>query len=421
MFKYLESFSTNRLTSPTRLFLAVVAAACLIWFVLPSSRHSVHHAESNDSVKNENKLVEPEFDTDRQISLQQTEDNQSLMAAVKVARFGLKWQKRAPKNGKTDGYLAISHDQNFKTWFGEDGLTVRPTGSEQPERAWRMDMRLQSYGYGNALTAAPPIVGRKTNENRIEYERSNFKTTTSKPHSIAQSTTRSPQLIEWYENGSSGIEQGFKIINRPERRGAVDSESLRVSLSVAGDLCAKLKDDGKEIELIDKRGERALSYSNLVVKDADGRDLVARMETEAEGREIVLVVDDQHASYPITIDPLLWSQQDHLMPSDGGTGDRFGFAVAISGKTAVVGAYHDAFLNGTPGVAYVFVRTGKVWLEQAQLRTTDTGIQGGLFGWSVAIIGDTIAVGAQYMDVDHGNGVSDAQGAAYVFVRTGTT
>ena len=119
---------------------------------------------------------------------------------------------------------------------------------------------------------------------------------------------------------------------------------------MAGDLSAKLKDDGKEIELIDKRGERALSYSNLVVKDADGRELVARMEAEAEGREIVLVVDDQHASYPITIDPLLWSQQAHLTPSDGGTGDRFGFSVAISGTTAVVGAYHDGFLSGTRGL-----------------------------------------------------------------------
>jgi hypothetical protein len=89
MFKYLESFSTNRLTSPTRLFLTVVATGCLLWFVLPSSRQSVHHADSNDSVKSENKLVEPELETDRQTSLQQTEDNQSLMAAVKVARFGL--------------------------------------------------------------------------------------------------------------------------------------------------------------------------------------------------------------------------------------------------------------------------------------------------------------------------------------------
>ena len=281
------------------------------------------------------------------------------MAAVKLARFGLRWQKRAPKNGETDGYLAISHDQNFKTWFGEDGLTVRPTGSEQPERAWRMDMRLQSYGYGNALTIAPPIVSRKTNENRIEYERSNFKSTTSKLHSISQSTTRSPQLIEWYENGSSGIEQGFKIINRPERRGAADSESLRVSLSVAGDLSAKLKDDGKEIELIDKHGERALSYSNLVVKDADGRELVARMETKAAGREIVLVVDDQHASYPITIDPLMWSQQNHLIARDGGAGDRFGFAVAISGNTAVVGAYHDTFLRRHPGPCLCFYPDGE--------------------------------------------------------------
>ncbi|PYS67626.1 MAG: hypothetical protein DMF69_22485, partial [Acidobacteria bacterium] len=342
------------------------------------------------------------------------------MRAITAARFGITWQKRAPSSRETGGYLGVSHDQNFKTWFGKSGLTVLPTGSEKRERDWRMNMRLQSYGYGNALAAAPPIVSRKTTENRIEYVRSTVRLSTSKGRSVTQSTIPKPQLIEWYENGPSGIEQGFKVINRPKRRGAADTESLRVTLSVAGDLCAKLKGDGKEIELIDKHGERALSYSKLVARDADGRELVARMETKAEGREIVLVVDDQHASYPIMIDPLMWSQQNHLIARDGGVGDRFGFAVAISGNTAVVGAYHDSFLNGTPGLAYVFIRTGKTWTEQSRLRTDEVGTQGGKFGWSVAISGNTVVVGASYMDIDVGTGVSQAQGAAYVFVRTGT-
>src|SRR6185369_6712811 len=119
-----------------------------------------------------------------------------------------------------------------------------------------------------------------------------------------------------------------------------------------------------------------------------------------------------------TIDPLMWSQQIHLRARDGAAGDRFGFAVAISGNTAVVGAHHDSFLSGTPGLAYVFTRTGNSWTEQAQLRPN--GKQGGLFGWSVAISGNTVVVGAEYMDIDQGINVSRAQGAAYVFVRTGT-
>ena len=57
------------------------------------------------------------------------------MQALTAARFGLKWQERAPFGGESGGgYLGMSHDQNLNAWFDEEGATIRPTVPEQ-ERA----------------------------------------------------------------------------------------------------------------------------------------------------------------------------------------------------------------------------------------------------------------------------------------------
>jgi hypothetical protein len=109
-------------------------------------------------------------------------------------------------------------------------------------------------------------------------------------------------------------------------------------------------------------------------------------------------------------------QQGHLIASDGGSEDDFGSAVAVSGDTAVVGSPgHDVGGVHNQGAAYVFVRTGDVWTEQAQLLAPD-GADSDSFGWSVAISGDTIVVGARSDKV----GANEEQGSAYVFTRNGT-
>src|SRR5262245_17460684 len=62
-------------------------------------------------------------------------------------------------------------------------------------------------------------------------------------------------------------------------------------------------------------------------------------------------------------DPLTWTQQT-LTASDGSAGDRLGTAVALNGSTALVGAYED---NSRAGSAYVFVKGGQGWSQQAKL------------------------------------------------------
>jgi FG-GAP repeat/Viral BACON domain len=104
-----------------------------------------------------------------------------------------------------------------------------------------------------------------------------------------------------------------------------------------------------------------------------------------------------------------WTQQAKITPSDPGGEGHFGISVAISGDTAVVGR-----VDRIPNAAYVFVRSGSTWSQQAKLTVSD-GTSNSGFGGSVAISGDTVVGGAPYQD-----GANSQQGAAYVFVRSGT-
>lgn len=109
-----------------------------------------------------------------------------------------------------------------------------------------------------------------------------------------------------------------------------------------------------------------------------------------------------------------WSQQAKLLASDGEAGDRFGVSVAVEGDALVAGAMADDGSWADSGSAYVFVRNGALWTEEAKL-LADDGRAFDYFGISAAIAGDQVVIGAHEADA----GAVDA-GAAYVFVDDGT-
>ncbi len=111
-----------------------------------------------------------------------------------------------------------------------------------------------------------------------------------------------------------------------------------------------------------------------------------------------------------------------IKASDAASLDRFGHSVAIDGDTAVVGAFQadtlsPALLEDT-GAAYVYVRSGNTWTQQQKLvePASDWKVGGEAFGRSVAISGDTIAVGSPFSDKD---AVTNDTGVVFVFVRSG--
>lgn len=121
------------------------------------------------------------------------------------------------------------------------------------------------------------------------------------------------------------------------------------------------------------------------------------------------------AAYIYRLNNGTWTQEAVLLAPDGAVADKFGYSVAISGETIVVGAYQDdtGFADG--GSAYVFVRSGSTWTFQQKL-TPAIMAASDEFGNAVGITGDSIIVGAHFADLPSN---SDA-GAAYVFQRSGT-
>jgi uncharacterized repeat protein (TIGR01451 family) len=125
---------------------------------------------------------------------------------------------------------------------------------------------------------------------------------------------------------------------------------------------------------------------------------------------------DQGSVYVFVRNENTWTQEAHLVAADGASSDRFGYPVALSGDTALVGSTgDDVGANTDQGSAYVFVRSGTNWSQQAQLTASD-GVSYDNFG-VVALSDNTALVGAEWDDV----GLNQDQGSAYVFVRSGIT
>ena len=129
----------------------------------------------------------------------------------------------------------------------------------------------------------------------------------------------------------------------------------------------------------------------------------------------------------------------YLKASNTGATDLFGYSVSLSGDTLAVGAYWEdsnaTGVNGSQsdnsvsqsGAVYVFTRSGRTWSQQAYLKASNTGVND-LFGYSVSLSGDTLAVGARYEDSNatgvngsESNNSESSSGAVYVFTRSGTT
>jgi FG-GAP repeat len=328
---------------------------------------------------------------------------------------------------------AVNVHQHLRVAFSSRGVHVA-SGSAG------LGIALTAYGYGSSLHPVSAVAPRAS-ANRVTYPRG--------------------ALTEWYANGPLGLEQGFDVAARPP----AGSGPLTLSLSFSGGLAAHLEHGSVLLE-----GDRAkLRYGALTVTDADGRTLPSSLAIS--GRRVEIRIDDHGAAYPLRIDPLL--QQAELTASGGETGlytvatsgttvavgdpgwegsegnkyfegavylfheastgwanatetakltspgkaaselEQFGHSLAVSGDTLVVGAPGRA---GQGGV-YVFEAPAEEWtnVKQVATLTASDGQGNDSFGWSVALSGKTIAVGAP--------GHSPASqtitlgGAAYVFVE----
>jgi FG-GAP repeat/RTX calcium-binding nonapeptide repeat (4 copies) len=314
---------------------------------------------------------------------------------------------------KTDGSssLPLSAQAAISSALGRD------------QKAYHAQARGNGFEAGNpqhALSAAFTPEGVQIQSGaarfRLRFQGHGYGDATAKAGAVAPQASSNRveyqhgDLTEWWVNGPLGLEQGFTLNRAPER----GQGPLTIALTLSGDLSAALEPDRKSLTLSRSDGSTPLRYAGLVANDAMGRALPAWFELD--GTRLALRVDDTGARYPVIVDPFV--QQAKLTASDALANDFFGYSIAVDGDTVVVGApFDDAGTKVDSGVAYVFVKPATGWATTATVSATldaNTAKQpGDLFGQSVAVHGDTIVVGAPLEDSPPGSN----QGAAYVFTK----
>ena len=200
------------------------------------------------------------------------------------------------------------------------------------------------------------------------------------------------------------------------------------SVAISGDTAivgARYDNDGGSDSgsayIFGRSGTDWFHWQKLTADDAADKDEFG-FSVAIDGDTVVIGAHDDDddggasgSAYVFIRSGTTWTQQAKLTADDANNGDRFGYSVAISGDTAVVGARYDNYGVPDSGSAYVFIRSGTTWTQQAQL-TADDRASNDYFGISVGISGETAVIGA-FGDDDDGS----ASGSAYVFGRSGTT
>lgn len=236
------------------------------------------------------------------------------------------------------------------------------------------------------------------------------------------------------DSNGTGINSGAEITNSASNSGAVYVFTRTAGTTWTQQAYIKASNTGVGDE-----------FGRSVAIDGDTLAVGAYLEDSNgtgvnSGTEADNSADNSGAVYVFTRTGTTWTQQAYIKASNTGAGDQFGFSVALKGNTLAVGALvEDSNATGVggnetdnsasgSGAVYVFTRTGTTWIQQAYLKASNTGA-GDQFGISVALDGDTLAVGAQNED-GNGTGVNSGaetdnslpdSGAVYVFTRSSTT
>jgi hypothetical protein len=268
-------------------------------------------------------------------------------------------------------------------------------------------------------------------------------------HAVALSADGNTMAVSafWEPSAATGINGNQRDESIPQagavyvftRRGTTWTQQAYVKASNTG-----------EAGTADTFGEGD-QFGFSMALSADGSTLAVGALTEdggvpgINGNQTSNAAASAGAVYVFTRTGDAWSQQAYVKSANIDAGDMFGYAVALSadGSILAVGAFDEdgsaRGINGKPdnmnngsGAAYVFTRTGGTWSQQAYIKASNGEPQDS-FGVHVALDddGDTLLVGSLDEDCS-ATGVNPpgcgsdwkedlSMGAAYVFVRSGTT
>jgi RNA polymerase sigma factor (sigma-70 family) len=210
--------------------------------------------------------------------------------------------------------------------------------------------------------------------------------------------------------------QASEVKLRPEN--VAEGDSFGYSVAIHGDYAivgAPGKDDKKGVAYIFKRdGDSWKEQQMLFADDRRKEDYFgSRIAISDEFAFVSAPLDDDRGEgtgsvYIFRRTGESWAQQDKLYPHGQWiTWCYFGRDMDISGDYLVVGS---PFEENSGGAIYIFKRDGNTWNEQAKLKSSDWAVNG-YFGEAASISGDYVIAAAPY----HKNN----KGSAYIFKREG--
>ena len=183
-----------------------------------------------------------------------------------------------------------------------------------------------------------------------------------------------PGVTEEYSVSVDGVRQDFVLRQRPAGDGA-----LRVQLDVTGAKAEALANGARLV--LDGSG-RKLAYTRLMVVDAESKELTARMQVATE-TQVVLLVDDDAATYPLRIDPTF---SDADWTSLGAGTDYYVQALAVLGNDLYLGG---GFTNaGGIAVNRIAKWDGSAW------SALGTGVNGRVH--ALAVLGSDLYAGGTF-------------------------
>ncbi len=297
--------------------------------------------------------------------------------------------------GEEGVWSAPNRSHELRCRVSCEGLTIFPRRTSADGRGgdWNVTLRTQGIGRAGGACALDPL-SISVEGNRIDLDRG--------------------PLGEWLENRERGIEQSWLIAVRPD-----DDGPLLMDVEISG-LTPCIDKDGRSAVLTDAEGTVRLLYRDLHVFDACGRALDARMQPISGG--ICIRIEDEGASYPVTVDPWLGGPD---WTAEGDQGDAL-FGWSVSGAGDVNGDGFDDVIVGARWFDNGQVDEGRAYLYLGSAGgpalaadwTAESNQAGAEFGIDVSRAGDVngdgfddVLVGASGFD----NGQVD-EGRAYLYL-----
>ena len=152
--------------------------------------------------------------------------------------------------------------------------------------------------------------------------------------------------------------------------------------------------------------------AKIVPQDLSGSDAFGEVAEIYDRTVVVGAPSHTHNKLRFVREGNTWVEQAKLLPDDAAKAANFGASVSLTGDTIIVGApLHDTERGKDAGAAYVFVREGNRWRQEARLVAADTEA-GDRFGHAVATTGKSAIIGAPFR-----NEGEQGSGAVYSFVN----